>query len=142
MTHRELTPDAERQLRIQLERFASHMARNVIGPKMPGNVGFTFIAFDFGEAGNIAYASSASRDDMKRALAELLKSWHAEEPHALSIEARHSLLVAAASRLATALTLSVTTQDDSPEEERLAEFIGRAHEDLLAVLKMEAGNGR
>lgn len=132
-----LSQDAERQLRIQLESFASRMARDVIGPKMPSGVGFAFIAFDFGEAGNIAYSSSAKRDDMKRALAELLKRWHAEEPQTLSIEARHNLLVVAASRLATALTLSVATQNDSPEEERLAELIGRSLEELLAVLKME-----
>ena len=141
MSDRGLSHGAERQLRLHLETFASKMARDVIAPKMPKGLGFAFVAFDFGEGGNIAYCSSADRADMKRAFAELLKNFHAEEPHALSMEVRHNLLVVAATRLATALSMSVTTTDDSPEEERLAEIIGSAHDELLAVLVLDARAG-
>ena len=77
---RNLERGAERQLRIQLETFASKMACEVIGPRMPGGVGFAFIAFDYGDGGNMAYCSSAKREDVALALRELLKQWESGSP--------------------------------------------------------------
>ena len=73
---RNLPPEAEQQLRIQLEAFASGMAHHVIGPRMLAGVGFIFVAADYGDGGgNLAYCSSVERADAERLLRKLLSKW-------------------------------------------------------------------
>lgn len=68
---RGLSKNAEAQLRVQLEAWTSKMGREVIAPNVPTGLGFAFIAFDFGEGGNIAYCSSGERQTVVRAMREL-----------------------------------------------------------------------
>jgi len=43
--------------------------------KLPPNIGATLVMFDYGDAGNIAYASTAERAGMIKALRNLLSAW-------------------------------------------------------------------
>lgn len=70
---------AHLQLRLRLEQWTSKLAREVVAPHVPLGYGFTFIGFDLGEGGSIAYCSSAERDGMKQALRELLGKWDQED---------------------------------------------------------------
>jgi len=66
----------EKQVRLVLEKQCADVGR-IIADALPAGVGFAFLAFDFGARGNIAYFSNANREDMIRALEELLARWKA-----------------------------------------------------------------
>jgi hypothetical protein len=130
--NRGLTDDAERQLRIELERWTSRMARDVIAPQVPPGRGFAFVAFDFGDGGNLAYCSNADRHDMLHALRDLLGRW--EREIGVPIENRHRSLFDAALALYMALDISATTEDDSADEDAMAAVVGATHDALGKVL--------
>jgi len=48
---------------------------------MPKGWGFSLQLFTFGGPGFITYISNAKREDMKKALKELLDKWDREEQH-------------------------------------------------------------
>lgn len=54
-----------------LEALQRRIARQ-IQSMLPDSVGFTFLLFDFGPGGHLAYMSNADRDDMIRAMKELI----------------------------------------------------------------------
>jgi len=54
------------EARLTLEELAVH-----IGEQMPEGVGFTLFLHDFGEGGNLAYISTARREDVM----EMLHEW-------------------------------------------------------------------
>lgn len=58
--------------REELEKVCGQLAREVIVPLVPPGAGFTLLLFDLGAKGNIAYMSSAKREDMITALEELI----------------------------------------------------------------------
>jgi hypothetical protein len=68
--------DKNDQLRLQLEKQCAELGR-VLKEKMPPGVGFTLFMFDFGEKGNMAYISTADREDSIK----LTKEWieHVEQ---------------------------------------------------------------
>lgn len=68
MTRRET--HAEIAFRLRLETDVRQLAR-LRGRMRPG-AGFALLLFDLGEGGSMAYASSAERADMIRALRELI----------------------------------------------------------------------
>ena len=60
----------------KLEQFAAKIGR-AIGENVDGifgrrRVGYAMLLFDFGDSGNMAYASNGNRDDMIKALLELV----------------------------------------------------------------------
>ncbi len=64
------------QERKRLEDLAAGIGR-AIGESIEGEfgarqVGYAVLIFDFGESGTMAYAANAKREDMIKALAELL----------------------------------------------------------------------
>lgn len=64
-------PEAAFQ-RMMLERLTALLATG-LKEVLPPELGFALVVFDFGEGGNLAYASNGQRADMQRALAELLE---------------------------------------------------------------------
>jgi hypothetical protein len=58
--------------RQELEEVCAGLAKDVIIPILPEGAGFALLLFDLGEKGNMAYMSSARRDDMIEALEELI----------------------------------------------------------------------
>jgi hypothetical protein len=56
--------------REQLESICRDIA-NVIRAELPQGVGFALILFDFGDAGNMAYMSTAARAETIKLLREL-----------------------------------------------------------------------
>ena len=67
------TPSAMKD-REQLQRIAAGVAQAVSGylPKGAG-IGFAVVLFDFGDGGNMAYASNGNRGDVAKTLRELLE---------------------------------------------------------------------
>lgn len=61
----------------ELEHSARYLARK-IKALLPGGAGFALLIFDLGGPGNIAYCSSAQRQDMVKALKELVENLEAE----------------------------------------------------------------
>lgn len=59
-------------LRQELERQCREIAE-AIQHLMPPGAGFALLLFDMGEEGNMAYVSDARREDMLKALRELLQ---------------------------------------------------------------------
>lgn len=55
----------------EVEAIARDIAKH-IADALPHGLGFAFLVFDFGEGGTLAYMSNAKRDDMLRALHELI----------------------------------------------------------------------
>lgn len=66
----------EKQVRLVLEEQCAAAGRE-LAAACPAGVGFALLMFDFGEGGNIAYFSNGRREDMIRALEELLAKWKA-----------------------------------------------------------------
>ena len=60
----------ETQVRLVLEGEMRNVAQ-AIGANLPAGTGFALFVFDFGEKGNLAYASSAARPDVVK----LLREW-------------------------------------------------------------------
>lgn len=56
--------------RADLERTCQALG-HTIGKGLPEGVGFTLLMFDYGEKGNLAYISSAKREDMVHTLREM-----------------------------------------------------------------------
>lgn len=60
----------------ELEKLAAEIGRaigqSVDGIFGPRRVGYAMLLFDFGDSGNMAYASNGKRDDMIKALTELI----------------------------------------------------------------------
>lgn len=61
----------EKQVRLMLESQCREYA-NLLRTKMPAGVGFALFLFDFGADGNVAYVSTARREDMIRLVREWL----------------------------------------------------------------------
>lgn len=53
------------------KKMMQHLSE-VIKPEIPVGMGFCVLVFDYGPNGNLFYASSASREDMLRALEEFI----------------------------------------------------------------------
>ena len=70
-----MTPEeiALSRARLELEDKCAYIAKHVLKPAMPPNVGFTLLLFDFGAEGNMAYISTANRDDMIKAMHEFIE---------------------------------------------------------------------
>lgn len=81
---------AQAQLRVALENFASHMAREVIGPKVPEAIQFAFVAFD--AEGNVAYCSSGQRGDVAKAMRFLIDKWSKEQNNQIDVDAEDDKL--------------------------------------------------
>jgi hypothetical protein len=63
--------NADLQIRLILEKRCRQIA-DTIKHLLPAGTGFSLWLFDFGLPGNLAYVSSADRDDMLRLIAEWL----------------------------------------------------------------------
>jgi hypothetical protein len=62
----------QRKARLALEASCAGIGRTLREIMPPGS-GFALIMFDFGEKGNMAYVSSAEREDMIRLFVEVLE---------------------------------------------------------------------
>lgn len=60
--------------RLGLERKCAQVGK-LLGLSCPPGVGYALLFFDFGEGGNLAYMSNGDREDMVKALEELLERW-------------------------------------------------------------------
>jgi hypothetical protein len=56
---------------MQVEGIARDLGRT-IASALPGGLGFAVLVFDFGDGGTMAYMSNAKREQMIRALRELI----------------------------------------------------------------------
>lgn len=63
--------------RVEIERACAILGRTLSDRMLPG-MGFAFLLFDFGTAGNLAYISNSRREDMIAALRELIARLEAE----------------------------------------------------------------
>lgn len=66
---------AKKLTRQQLEKRTATLLADIVPylkAEMPEGIGFALFMFDFGEKGNIAYASSAKREDMIKGVREWL----------------------------------------------------------------------
>lgn len=61
----------EKQVRLILEQQCRQLAKG-LRPQLPAGVGFALFLFDFGAAGNLAYVSTAHREDTIRLIEEWL----------------------------------------------------------------------
>jgi membrane carboxypeptidase/penicillin-binding protein PbpC len=66
----------QKQVRLLLETQCRDAA-NLLAKHLPAGTAFALVIADFGEKGNVAYVSSAERDDMIRMFEELLTKWKA-----------------------------------------------------------------
>lgn len=73
------TPKSRRD-RLQLQAIARGMAEFLDrrAGLREGGIGFTLVLYDFGEKGNLAYASNGNREDMMSTLRELLEKMEIE----------------------------------------------------------------
>lgn len=62
---------AETAARLKLEAFNTNLAREIKG-RLPPGTGFALLTFDLGDGGAMTYASSGDRQDMIRAMRELI----------------------------------------------------------------------
>lgn len=67
----------QKQVRLVLEQQCREIA-DTIAQACPAGVGFALLLFDYGDGGNIAYVSNGARDDMRKALRELLDRWEVQ----------------------------------------------------------------
>lgn len=73
-----LAPGARPKLE-EAEAASRRLAR-IVDSEVPNGWGFGLLLFSYGDAGHITWISSANREDMARALHELLGRWEKNEP--------------------------------------------------------------
>lgn len=72
------TPEQQAQ-RQEVEKICADIGRTIAGAVGDASrhagrhLGFTFLMFDFGEKGSMAYLSNANREDMIRMLTEVVQ---------------------------------------------------------------------
>ena len=65
---------------LELAEVRAQRIAGLLEAETPRGWGFGLVMFSYGEAGLITWISSARRDDMAKALRELLTRWEADQP--------------------------------------------------------------
>jgi len=73
------TPKARKD-RLQLQAITRGLAELIErkGELRQAGIGFALVLYDFGDRGSIAYASNGNREDMRKALREMLEKMDIE----------------------------------------------------------------